>query len=176
MIQYILHALRPNPEIFIWCKWFFVLKIVWLTSWDSPDFPWKWSLESCSCFSFLAQSTKLTFKEVLYCCEQSSCFFSVFVSWYLLLSQQVSEVDQATLTVCTKHFQTALVRDRHLSYFTRSASWNPCLDLHPGKLLNLWRVNFLPFLEPYSCVLSSAWELKYYCSVFWPATVLLVTV
>lgn len=144
MIQYILHALWPNPEIFIWCGWFFILKTVLLTSQDSSDSPWKWSLWSHSCFSFTAQSTRLTLPEVLCCWEQSSCFPSAFLSGYLLLSQQLSEAHEATLMECTKHFQTASVRDRHLSYFTRSASWSPCLDLHPGKLLNLWRLNFPP--------------------------------
>lgn len=66
----------------------------------------------------------------------------------LLLSQQLSEEHEATLMECTKHFQIASVRDRHLSYFTRPASWNPCLDLHPGKLLNLWRLNFPAFWSP----------------------------
>lgn len=72
-----------------------------------------------------------------------------------------SEAHEATLMECTKHFQPASVRDRHLSYFTHPASWDPCLDLHPGKLLNLWRFNF-PALWS---VLSSAWELKYCSSV-----------
>lgn len=61
---------------------------------------------------------------------------------------QLSQAHEATLMECTKHFQTVSVRDRHLSYFTHSASWNPCLDLHPGKLLNLWRPNFPPFWSP----------------------------
>lgn len=147
MIQYILHALWPNPEFFIWCWWFFILKTVLLTSQDSSDSPWKWSLWSHSCFSFMAQSTTLTFQEVL-CCWEQSCFLSAFLSGYLLLSQQLSQAHEATLMECTKHFQTASVRDRHLSYFTHSASWNPCLDLHPGKLLNLWRPNFPPFWSP----------------------------
>lgn len=166
MIQYILHGLWPNPEFFIWCGWFFILKTVLLTSQDSSESPWKWSLWSHSCFSFMAQSTRLTFQEVLCCWEQSSCFPSAFLSLlslpgYLLLSQQLSEAHEATLMECTKHFQTSSVRDRHLSYFTRPASWNPCLDLHPGKLLNVWRLNFPAFWS----VLSSAWELKYYSSV-----------
>lgn len=145
MIQYILHALWANSEIFICCEWFFGLRIVLFTSWDSLDFPWKWSFWSHSCFSFLSQSAKLTFREVLYCCERSSCFFSVFLSWCFSLS---TEADQATRTVCTNCFQTASVRYRHLSYFTRSASRNPRLDLHPGKSLHLRRFNFPPFWSP----------------------------
>lgn len=173
MIQYILHALWPNPEIFIWCGWFFILKTVLLTSQDSLDSPWKWSLWSYSCFSFMAQSTRLTFQEVLCCWEQSSCFPSAFLSGCLLLFQQLSEAHEATLLECTKHFQTAWVRDRHLPYFTRPASWNPCLDLHPGKLLNLWRLNLPAFWSPIPvfCPVHENWSTTV---MFLSATVLLV--
>lgn len=101
-------------------------------------------------------------KEVLYCCERSSCSFSVFLSWCFSLG---TEADQATCTVCTNCFQTALVRDRHLSYFTRSASWNPRLDLHPGKLLNLWRLNFPPFWSPIP-VFCAVYESRNTAAVF----------
>lgn len=108
-------------------------------------------------FLFSVPKHQADLKEVLYCCERSSCSFSVFLSWCFSLS---TEADQATCTVCTNRFQTALVRDRHLSYFTRSASWNPRLDLHPGKLLNLWRLNFPPFWSPVPvfCAVYESWN------------------
>lgn len=82
-------------------------------------------------------------------CRRFCAVGSRAVVFPLLFSQDTcsspsSSLKHTRLMECTKHFQTASVRDRHLSYFTRSASWSPCLDLHPGKLLNLWRLNFPP--------------------------------
>lgn len=174
MIQYILHALWPNPEIFIWCEWFFVLLNSPIDFVGLSGLPMKVKL-IVSLMFLLYGPKHQAWPSRRFCTVMSKAVaFSLFSSHDTCFSPSTA-IGKAMLTVCTKHVQPALARGRHLSYFTRSASWNPCLDLHPDKWLNLWKLNFLSFLEPYSCVLSSAWELKYYCSVFLPATVVLVT-